>query len=81
MAETTNALVQFLKSSKITLGKDKYCPEKFFVEAFNDHCKEMNSGKPRWTSQYTLGPFSTFDITLKKNLRLRYPDQPGERLH
>jgi hypothetical protein len=79
MAETTNQLVHFLKSERVILGPDLYTRERTFVESFNDHCKETNLGKARWTPQYCMGPFETFGIKIKKNARKRYPNIPGAR--
>ena len=79
MAETTNQLMNFLKSERVILGPDLYTRERTFVESFNDHCKEANLGKARWTPQYCMGPFETFGLKIKKNARKRYPNIPGAR--
>jgi hypothetical protein len=76
MAETTNALVHFLKSDIIEMGTDKYIKESVFIDTFNAHCKEMNINKVRWTKQYCLGPFSTFGLTTWKG-RKKYPRDGG----
>ena len=72
IAETTNALIHYIKSDKVRLGPDCYVKEADFVEAFNRHCQEMNMGKIKWSKQYAMGPFESFGIEIKK-LRKRYP--------
>jgi hypothetical protein len=79
MAENTNALTHFLKTDLVVLGKDKYCREKVFVAAFNDHCKESHFATSKWTSQFYSGPFADFGIKLTKNCRRRYPNNNNAR--
>ncbi len=81
MAEDSNALINFLSSEHVILGDSKtiYCPEKTFVTAFNDHCREQYLGAFKWSSQYYLGPFADFGISINKHARRRYPNQPGGR--
>ena len=87
MAENTNALVHFLKTDLVILGKkdDKgneiFCREKVFVAAFNDHCKESHLGNSKWTSQFFSKPFADFGLTISKNCRKRYPNKPGEQVY
>ena len=33
----------------------------------------------KWSNDYFLGPFSNFDIVMKKDCRRRYPNVPGAR--
>jgi hypothetical protein len=85
MAENTNGLTHFLNTDLVNLGNDGkdengielYCREKVFVAAFNDHCNESHFGKNKWTTQYYAGPFSDFNITVKKGIQRRYPNKPG----
>ena len=80
MAESTNALTSFLKSDKVRIDPDLYVPESIFIESFNEHCKDLNITKPRWTTQYCLGPFSNFDIVRKRfndKKGLTYPKENG----
>jgi hypothetical protein len=81
MAENTNALTHFLKTDLVELGKDKYCREKVFVAAFNDHCKESHFNTSKWTSQFFSGPFADFGIKRLTNQRRRYPNIPGGQTH
>lgn len=81
MASNTNALTNFLNSELVTLDSKLYIPEKQFVTAFNDHCKENHLGTYKWTSQYYQGSFSQNGIYVKKDIRRRYPNKPGERVH
>jgi len=77
MAETTNALIHFLNSDKVIVRKDLYCKESVFIDLFNEHCKEMNIGKSKWTRQYCMGPFETYGLNTRKE-RLIYPMETGE---
>ena len=52
MDQTTNILEHFLKSDKIIIDKDRYIPEKIFKQAFNEHCRENNLGKERWSFDF-----------------------------
>jgi hypothetical protein len=71
MAETTNSLTAFLRSDRVILGKDLKCREGEFVDAFNLFSKEMNLPRQRWSYQYSLGPFSNFDIVCDKHSRAK----------
>jgi hypothetical protein len=85
MAENTNSLTHFLKSSLVTFGKEGkdengvelYCKEKVFIAAFNDHCRESHFYSEKWTSQFYNGPFSEFNIKVVKNSFKRYPNKLG----
>ena len=79
MEENTNALMHFLKSDRVKLGKDYYIRHKSFISAFNDHCREHNLGVQKWHSDYYLGPFSNVDVSIRKKCRRRYPNVPGAR--
>lgn len=78
MDETTNALQNFLRSSKIVLNKDKYVPEKVFKQAFNEHCRENNLTKEQWSFDYYSNTFSNNNIQIKKSSRRKYPMKNGE---
>ena len=79
MAETTNALMHFLKSDSVRISPKCYVRSKVFVSAFNDHCKENNLGMAKWSNEYCLGPFSCFGIKTQRDCRRRYPNVPGAR--
>jgi hypothetical protein len=89
MAENTNSLTHFLKSSLVTFGKDGkndkgvelYCREKTFVAAFNDHCRESHFSATKWTSQFYNGPFSDANIRVDKNSHRRYPNINGAEVY
>jgi len=72
MAENTNSLVHFLNSDKVVFDKDAYVTEKDFMDVFNYHCTEMNVRKPKWSKQYYIGPFATYNLKTVKDRR-RYP--------
>jgi hypothetical protein len=77
MAQNTHALEHFLSSGKVIIGEDIYCREKNFVQAFNDHCKECHLERHKFTTDYYLGVFGNYNINVKKNLRLKYPNTPN----
>jgi hypothetical protein len=79
MAQNTHALEHFISSGKVVLGDGQYCREKNFVQAFNDHCKECNLERHKFTTDYYLGVFGNYSISVKKNLKLKYPNNADGR--
>ena len=65
LAMVTNSLQHFMSSEKIKYGTDLCCPQKLFVQMFNQHCQENNLGKFKFNPDFYAGPFSTKDITVK----------------
>jgi len=81
MANSTNSLQHFLSSGKVQLSPELYCREKVFVQAFNEHCKECSLEKHKFTMDYYLGIFGNHGITIKKNCRLKYPNNQNARTY
>lgn len=81
MAENTNSLTHFLKSDLVELSPEKYCRQKVFVAAYNDHCKENHFSSSKWTSQFYSGPFADFNISVINNSRRRYPNVRGSKTY
>lgn len=79
MAENTNSLQHFLSSGKVIIGEEYYCREKNFVQAFNEHCKECNLERHKFTNDYYIGVFGNYGINIKKNCKMRYPNTPGSK--
>ena len=77
MAQNTHSLEHFLSSGKVVIGNEYYCREKNFVQAFNDHCKECHLERHKFTTDYYLGVFGNYNITVKKNMKMRYPNIPN----
>jgi hypothetical protein len=77
MAQNTHSLEHFLSSGKVVVGEEHYCREKNFVQAFNDHCKECNLERHKFTTDYYLGVFGNYNIAVKKGLKLKYPNTPN----
>ena len=77
MAQNTHSLEHFISSGKVVLGEGVYCREKIFVQAFNDHCKECTLERHKFTTDYYLGVFGNYHITVKKNQNLIYPNSAG----
>lgn len=77
MEQTTNSLQNFLKSGKIIFDENKYVPEKVFKQAFNDHCRENNLNKEKFTSDYYSGIFINMKISLIKRCKKEYPINSG----
>ena len=81
MAQNTHALEHFISSGKVVLGENYYVREKIFVQAFNEHCKDCNLEKHKFTTDYYLGVFGNYHLELKKNLKLKYPNTPSGRIY
>ena len=81
MAQNTHALEHFISSGKIVLGEEHYVREKIFVQAFNEHCKECNLERHKFTTDYYLGVFGNYKLSLKKNLKLKYPNTPSGKTY
>jgi hypothetical protein len=77
MAQNTHSLEHFISSGKVQVGEEFYCREKNFVQAFNDHCKECNLERHKFTTDYYLGVFGNYNITIKKNIKMKYPNIPN----
>jgi len=81
MAQSTHSLEHFINSGKVLIGEEYYCREKNFVQAFNEHCKECHLERHKFTTDYYLGVFGNHSITIKKNLKLKYPNSPGGKTY
>lgn len=81
MAQNTHSLEHFINSGKVLIGEEHYCREKNFVQAFNEHCKECHLERHKFTTDYYLGVFGNHSITIKKNLKLKYPNSPGGKTY
>jgi hypothetical protein len=81
MAQNTHALEHFISSGKVVMGEDLYIREKTFVQAFNEHCKECNLDKHKFTTDYYLGVFGNYQLSIKKNLKMKYPNTPNGRTY
>jgi len=81
MAQNTHALEHFISSGKVVMGEHCYVREKVFVQAFNDHCKECNLERHKFTTDYYLGVFGNYNLNLKKNMKLKYPNNASGRLY
>ena len=65
VAMVTNSLQNFLASEKIRFGPELFCPQKLFVQNFNQHCQENNLGKPKFNPDFYAGPFSSRGIEVR----------------
>ena len=81
MAQNTHSLEHFISSGKVHIGEDYYCREKNFVQAFNEHCKECNLERHKFTTDYYLGVFGNYNITIKKNVKMKYPNTPNAPIY
>jgi hypothetical protein len=69
VATVTNALEHYLQSDKVQFnsGGLKYmCPIDIFKERFFTYCMLNNLPKPRFNSDFYIGPFSSRGITIEK---------------
>jgi len=81
MAQNTHSLEHFISSGKVVLGEDQYCREKNFVQAFNEHCKECNLERHKFTTDYYLGVFGNYNLSIKKNVKMKYPNTQTARTY
>jgi len=81
MAQNTHALEHFINSGKVVLGEEQYCREKIFTQAFNEHCKECHLERHKWNTDYYQGVFSNYSISLRKNVKLKYPNTANGRMY
>jgi hypothetical protein len=66
VATIASTLENFLQSTGVKYGKELYCPQKDFIALFNAHCGANNLGKPRFTQDFYVGPFSQRDIEVRE---------------
>jgi hypothetical protein len=67
VATVANTLENFLQSTAVKYGSEIFCPQKDFVALFNSHCQANNLGKPRFTQDFYVGPFSQRDIEVRED--------------
>ncbi len=65
VAMVTNSLQNFLASEKVRYGKELFCPQKIFVQIFNQHCTENNLGRFRFNPDFYAGPFSSKNVEVR----------------
>ena len=75
VAMVTNSLQHFLTSERLKYGKDLFCPQKLFVQMFNQHCMENNLGKAKFNPDFYMGPFSSRDLEVRTEA-LMYAGRP-----
>ena len=80
VAMVTNSLQNFLASEKVRYSKDAFCPQKLFVQMFNQHCQENNLGRFKFNPDFYAGPFSSRQLEVVTEARTykgrAYPPQP-----
>lgn len=81
MAQNTHALEHFISSGKVVVGEEYYCREKIFVQAFNEHCKECNLDRQKFTTDYYMGVFGNYSLSIKKNVKMKYPNDYNGRMY
>jgi len=70
VATVSSTLENFLQSPYIKYSPELCCPQKIFVEKFNEHCTANNLGKPRFNQDFYAGPFSQRDIEVRQHSML-----------
>ena len=65
VAMVTNSLQNFLASEKVRYGEDLFCPQKIFVQVFNQHCSENNLGRFKFNPDFYAGPFSSKSLEVR----------------
>ena len=80
IAMVTNSLQNFLASEKVIFSEDAFCPQKIFVQIFNQHCQENNLGRFKFNPDFYAGPFSSRGLEVITEARTykgrAYPIQP-----
>jgi len=80
VAMVTNSLRNFLSCEKVLFGKDLYCPQKIFVQMFNQHCTENNLGRSKFNPDLYAAPFSARKLKVSVEAKTykgrSYPAQP-----
>ena len=66
VATVASTLENFMQSTGVNYGKELFCPQKEFVALFNSHCQANNLGKPRFTQDFYVGPFSQREIEVRE---------------
>tara|TARA_B100001094_G_scaffold315505_1_gene355563 strand:- start:3356 stop:5083 length:1728 start_codon:yes stop_codon:yes gene_type:complete len=75
LAASTNSLLHFLGSGKLTFEEGKFIPEKLFVQAFNAHCTEANYKRQRFNKDFYSGPFFQYNIQVQKTGKQKYENR------
>jgi len=65
IAMVTNSLRHFLACEKVRFEKDIFCPQKIFVQTFNQHCQENNLGRFKFNPDFYAAPFSAKKLVVK----------------
>lgn len=75
MAEQTNSLIGFVRSSFVELGPKTthYCREEDFTTAYNSHSKDNNLDKGSWKRDFYEGVFEDFDIERTQKMKMINP--------
>ena len=80
VAMVASSLHNFMESTNLVYGSDKYVPQKEFIQRFNQHCKENNLGNHKFHQDFYAGPFSSRDIEVRNEMvvyrDIPYPIQP-----
>jgi hypothetical protein len=75
VATITNPLEHYLQSDAIIIDDKRLCPLKKFKQEFTQYCSANNLGKPRFTQDFYIGPFSSRDLELKRIDEVIYGDE------
>lgn len=66
VAMVASTLHNFMESTNVVYDPNFCCPQKVFVQLFNQHCQVNNLGKPRFNPDFYAGPFSSRDIEVRE---------------
>ena len=87
LGRETNPLKSFLGSGRVIFGKEIYCKERQFKEAFKEYCQENNMGKVRWTEGLYEEPFAMYGakhrirIKIQKQVKKKWPRDSNRMSH
>ena len=80
VAMVASTLHNFMESTSLVYGPELCCPQKIFVQVFNQHCQSNNLGRPKFNPDFYAGPFSSRDIEVRNATETYegriYPIQP-----
>jgi hypothetical protein len=65
VAMVTSVLINFISSPKVRLGQELKVPVDQFVSTLQEHCIANGFSKPRWTTDFYNGVFSSMEIEVK----------------
>ena len=70
VAIVASTLENFLQSPDVIIKEGAFCPKSAFISRFNEYCNNNHLGKPRFTYDFYVGPFSSRDIVVRRDTQV-----------